>query len=101
AARSMTVNSVFSSAAAAGAAPAAGPATATAAAAATLNLSSIALMSSDSSSTDIEAILSRISVWTADIVDSWIRERLRRDKDSVVRQAAGFASRTAARVRTN
>ena len=64
----MTVNSVCSSAAAAGAAPAAGPATATAAAAETPNLSSIALMSSESSRTVIDEILSRISVWTADMV---------------------------------
>src|SRR5689334_3044180 len=63
---SMTVNSVCSSAAAAGAAPpAAGPATATAAAAETPNFSSIALMSSESSRTLIDEILSRISVWTA------------------------------------
>ena len=48
----------------------AGPATATAAAADTPNLSSIALMSSDSSSTVIDEILSRISVWTADIAFS-------------------------------
>src|SRR4030095_13033187 len=63
---STTVNSVCSSTAAAGA-PAAGPATATAAAADTPNFSSIALMSSESSSTVIDEILSRISVWTADI----------------------------------
>ena len=54
------------------AAPAAGAATATAAAAETPNLSSIALMSSESSRTDIDEILSRISVWAADIVCSWI-----------------------------
>src|SRR5689334_24783484 len=64
-----TVNSVFSSAGAAAAAPpAAGAAAATAAAADTPNLSSIALMSSDSSRTLIAPILSRISVWTAVMV---------------------------------
>src|SRR5665213_2817354 len=58
---SITVNSVCSSTAAAGAAVA-GPAAATAAAADTPNFSSIALMSSDSSSTVIDDTLSRISV---------------------------------------
>src|SRR6185437_12612295 len=70
-AASTTVNSVCSSAAAGAPPAAAGAATATAAAADTPNLSSIALMSSESSRTVIDEILSRISVWTADIVDSW------------------------------
>ena len=48
----------------------AGPATATAAAAETPNLSSIALMSSESSRTVNDEILSRISVCTADIAFS-------------------------------
>src|SRR6185436_7651632 len=62
-----TVNSVCSSAAAAAGPAAAGPATATAAAAETPNFSSIALMSSESSRTVIDEILSRISVCTADM----------------------------------
>src|SRR5205823_2941287 len=62
----MTENSVCSSAAGAAAAPA-GAATETAAAAETPNLSSIALMRSESSRTVIDEILSRISTWTADM----------------------------------
>jgi hypothetical protein len=58
----MTVNSVFSSAAAAAAPPPAGAATATVAAAAeTPNLSSMSLMSWESSSTVMLAIASSIS----------------------------------------
>ncbi|MNC85700.1 hypothetical protein D3C83_13110 [compost metagenome] len=56
-----TVNSVFSSAAAAAPPPAAGAATATAAAAETPNLSSMSLMSWESSSTVMFAIASSIS----------------------------------------
>src|SRR5450631_1522277 len=66
---SITVNSVCSSATGA-AAPATGAAAATAAAADTPNFSSIALMSSDSSRTVIDEILSRISVCATAMIHS-------------------------------
>src|SRR5437867_2911002 len=67
---SITVNSVCSSAAGAAAPAAAGAATETAAAAETPNFSSIALMSSESSRTVIDAILSRISACATAMINS-------------------------------
>jgi hypothetical protein len=83
---SITVNSVFSSAAAPAAPPPAGAATATAAAAETPNLSSISLMSWDSSSTVMLAIASRMSALAMLILLTPDLKRLRYPKSGFRRR---------------